>query len=119
MLLSRTGADNLDGGDGQDVFLYTTANDSQSASADTIADFVSGTDDIGLEIGNTNGKSFSFIGTNAFTTATANLIEARQDGRGDVEVDLTNNGSADMLIKFATSVTLATDGGDFAFTPTV
>ena len=68
-----------------------------------------------FEISGTNGKTFDFIGTTAFTGSSNNKVEARQDGSGDLEIDTSDNGSANMKIALTGSVTL-TDS-DFLFTP--
>jgi Ca2+-binding RTX toxin-like protein len=110
------GADTFRGNGGEDIFKFTSAGDSPTSGFDTIADFQAGVDKIDLfEISGTNGKTFDFIGTTAFTGSSNNKVEARQDGSGDLEIDTSDNGSANMKIALTGSVTL-TDS-DFLFTP--
>ena len=44
-----SGGDQLSGGTGKDIFVYTDVGDSLSAAFDTITDFTSGTDRIDLD----------------------------------------------------------------------
>ena len=109
------GQDTLTGGGGSDFFRFTSANDSTTSAPDTITDFVSGVDKIALfQISGTNGKTFDFIGTSNFTGSSNNKVEARQNN-GNLEIDTSDNGSANMQINLIDKPTL-TDN-DFIFVP--
>ena len=67
-----------------------------------------------FQISGTNGKTFDFIGTSNFTGSSNNKVEARQNN-GNLEIDTSDNGSANMQINLTGSPTL-TDN-DFIFVP--
>ncbi|MDZ4045617.1 MAG: hypothetical protein U1E32_07540, partial [Rhodoglobus sp.] len=84
----------LTGGGGIDTFRFTAAHQSGTDSAaDTITDFVSGTDELVFTL----GGSMTFIGNTAFGSV-AN--EVRFDtGTKTLQIDTNGNGSADIEIK--------------------
>jgi Ca2+-binding RTX toxin-like protein len=112
-------ADTFTGNGGADIFNFTSASDSPVSGFDTITDFQPGLDKISLfEISGTNGKTFDFVGTTAFTDASsgpANVVEARENSDGDLEIDINDNGSANMKIALTNDPTLS--DSDFLFTP--
>jgi serralysin len=72
VLIGNQAANRLTGGGGADSFRLMFASDSAPGAADTIADFLRGTDKIDLSfldgLSNRSGdQSFEFIGTGAFS----------------------------------------------------
>jgi Ca2+-binding RTX toxin-like protein len=99
------GADLLTGGTGADVFKYRAATDSGTgATADTITDFLSGTDKLNFgridaDAVTAGDQAFSFINTAAFTNTGLGQIRWVDLGADlRVEVDVDGNGTADMHI---------------------
>jgi Ca2+-binding RTX toxin-like protein len=113
------GADTFTGNGGRDIFKFTSASDSPVSGFDTITDFQPGLDLIILfEISGTNGTTFDFVGTTAFTNASsgpAKVVEARITDAGNLKIDIDDDGSADMKIVLTNDPTLS--DGDFLFTP--
>jgi autotransporter-associated beta strand protein len=104
-ILGFGGADILTGGAGADKFRYLFSTDSGTgANADTITDFVSGTDQFDFRLLDpdpvTPGvQTFAFVGTVAFSangSAQIRYIDLGADLR--VQVDLDGNGTSDMEI---------------------
>lgn len=104
------GADFLNGGAGADVFKYRNVSDSGTgANADTIADFLSGTDRLNFgridpDVVTPGDQAFAYIGTAAFAnngTAQLRWVDLGADIR--VEVDVNGDTVADMhvLLQFA------------------
>ena len=71
-----------------------------------------------FEISGTNGTTFDFVGTTAYTNASsgpAKVVEARITDAGNLKIDIDDDGSADMKIVLTNDPTLS--DGDFLFTP--
>lgn len=87
------GADILTGGAGADVFTYTKAEQSTTSGADSITDFVSGTDKIAVTLdfsSNTNGLTFDATVNTA--AAGTDAIQAGLSGSiGQATYDTTNS----------------------------
>jgi Ca2+-binding RTX toxin-like protein len=117
VLISNQAANRLTGNGGADSFRLISAADSRPSAADTIVDFVRGSDRIDLSLldGNDNvagRQSFAFVGTGAFTAAG----QVRYDvvgGSAHVSGDVNGDGLADFQLVL-TGVT-ALDSADFAF----
>lgn len=91
------GTDILTGGAGADRFVYVTANDSfATAAADVITDFTQGEDQIDLSA--LVAGDFLFMGTGAFSLTGASVRVASQAGNTLVQMDLNNDGVADMQV---------------------
>jgi autotransporter-associated beta strand protein len=99
------GADSLTGGAGADVFKFRNVSDSGiGASADTITDFVSGTDRLNFsridaDPFTTGDQAFVFVDTVAFTNngiAQIRWVDLGADLR--VEADINGDGVADMQV---------------------
>ena len=112
ILIANRAANTLTGNSGADTFRWTSAGDlGTGALADTIADFVSGSDKIDLSGVDAIPASpaedgFSFIGTAAFTSVAGQL---RYQDEGDdlrIQGDLDGNGVADFEILLANTPTL-------------
>jgi serralysin len=94
--IGGSSSDRLTGGAGQDWFIFHSVADSRAGSADTITDFVRGSDKIMLESIDANintewNDAFRFVGTAAFSEAGDLRYETRADGVhvfGDVDGDL-------------------------------
>lgn len=103
------GDDLLTGGAGADEFRFTG-----TGGNDRIADFVSGTDKIGLtEIdANSNAagnQAFTFIGNSAFSNVAGQLRTYSAGGENFVAGDVDGNGVADFTINLGTAAVAATD----------
>jgi Ca2+-binding RTX toxin-like protein len=99
------GGDFLFGGTGADVFKYRKVSDSGiGANADTIADFLSGTDRLNFARIDTNpglagDQGFAYIGTAAFNASGAAQIRYVDLGADlRVEADVNGDGIADMHV---------------------
>jgi fibronectin-binding autotransporter adhesin len=99
------GADLLTGGLGADVFKYRRATDSGiGANADTITDFLSGTDRLNFvridaNAGAAGDQAFTFVGTGAFTGGGQGSIRWVDLGSSlRVEADVNGDGVADMEV---------------------
>jgi hypothetical protein len=104
-IAGRGGADILRGGGGADVFKFGAVSDSGiGAAADTITDFLTGTDrlnfvQIDTDSGTAGDQAFAYVGTVAFSgigTAQIRWTTAGADLR--VEADVNGDGTADMHI---------------------
>ena len=89
------GADVLFGNEGADLFNYESASDSTASAADTIFDFVSGADTIGL--------------SRIRTGAADSFGIAYLSGGSYLFVDLGGNGTNDMVIGLANTTLRASD----------
>jgi Ca2+-binding RTX toxin-like protein len=112
-----SGQDYLIGGDGADTFRFAAAGDSAAGAADTIADFVSGSDRIDLSLIDANANTagddaFTFIGSNAFSGKAGELRVEGSSGVFFVYGDTNGDGQADFqIIVYGASLA----SGDFNF----
>lgn len=102
------GADTLRGGGGDDVFVFTSVDDSVSGSRTRIVDFEQGTvgdpgDIIDLfEIDAVDGgrnNAFTFIGTDAFSGTAGELRFRHNSNTTVVQADTDGDGSADFTLR--------------------
>lgn len=113
------GADILTGGGGNDVFKYANISDSAVGAADTITDFVIGSDrlnfvKIDANAGLAGDQAFSFVGTGAFIGGGVGSIRyTSSEGNLLVQVDVDGNGTADMEIILQGIGAQTLTGGDF------
>ena len=103
------GDDILTGGAGADEFRFT-----ETGGKDKIADFVSGTDKIGLTEIDANStaagnQAFTFIGNSAFSNVAGELRTYSAGGQNFVAGDVDGNGVADFTINLGTATAAATD----------
>ena len=111
------GHDELIGGSGADTFVFTQANESQTALRsdgwkrlpDKILDFTSGQDKVDLSAmdavsGSTGDDSFTFIGVAAFSGHAGELRFEIQSGGVLILADTDGNGIADFML---TAMTLS------------
>jgi len=97
-------ANSLTGNAGADTFTWKAGTDAGvGAAADTITDFLSGTDkirlsDIDANPGTGGDDAFTFIGTGAFTSTAGQLRYQVEGANLRVQADLDGNGIADMEI---------------------
>jgi autotransporter-associated beta strand protein len=99
------GADLLTGGAGADVFKYRAISESGlGANADTITDFLSGTDRLNFgridaDANSAGDQAFTFVGTGAFTGGGVGSIRYSDLGNDlRVEADVNGDGVADMHV---------------------
>jgi Ca2+-binding RTX toxin-like protein len=97
------GQDYLTGGAGADTFRFTATSHSAVGAADTVADFVSGTDRIDLSLidanSNTAGdEAFTWIGSGAFSGQAGQLRVEGSSGTFFVYGDTNGDGAADFQI---------------------
>jgi serralysin len=99
------GADLLTGGSGADVFKYRAISESGlGANADTITDFLSGTDRLNFgridaDANSAGDQAFTFVGTSAFTGGGVGSIRYSDLGADlRVEADVNGDGVADMHV---------------------
>ena len=104
-ILGFGGADILTGGTGADKFRYLFSTDAGTgANADTITDFVSGSDQFDFRLLDPNPvtpgvQTFTFLGTLAFSANGSAQIRYTDLGADlRVQVDLDGNGTSDMEI---------------------
>ncbi len=95
------GRDVLWGGSGSDTFVFDTASE---ANADTISDFIRGSDNINLSGIDANTRSygnqaFKFIGTQGFHKVAGELKAYQSSGNTYLAGDVNGDGSADFTIK--------------------
>lgn len=106
LLVGGAGPDRMTGGIGADIFRYLEASDSGTGKrADLITDFLPGTDHLDLR-----ALDLQYIGRRAFTDD-HQLRWQHVGSETRVSVDLDGDGSADMTIRLAGTLTL--DGDDF------
>ncbi|MEA3043361.1 MAG: serralysin [Sphingomonadales bacterium] len=116
-LVANQAANQLTGNGGVDTFKWMAGSDAGTgAFADTILDFVRGTDKIDLSgvdaiSGTSPDDAFTFIGTGAFTNSAGQLRYEVTGGHAHIFADLDGNGLADMEIVVNNVTTLA--GADF------
>ena len=95
------GTDTLTGGAGDDTFVFSSRLDSQPGARDQITDFSIGHDKLDFSsIGN-----FTFIGTGAFS-APGQVRQGLENGHATVEVNITGNSGAEMVVNLAGNGTL-------------
>ncbi|WP_210527176.1 calcium-binding protein [Rubellimicrobium arenae] len=114
-MAGRAGADILGGGLGADDFVYFAAGDSRSTGVDTINGFVSGQDQLDLSAIDastlvTGNQAFTFIGAGGFTKAAGQVRYDATSFAGETHVyaDTNGDGKADMDIRLAGTLALAT-----------
>ena len=106
-------ANHLTGNGGADTFKWMAAgDDGTGALADTIMDFVRGTDRIDLSRIDTNPATpaddpFAFLGTGAFTNHAGEVRYDVTGGAAHVFVDFDGNGVADLEIIVSNNTILA------------
>lgn len=110
-LRGGAGVDSLTGGTGADVFLFAATSDSGKGAADTITDFLPGTDRIDLSLIDASTRlagdqAFRFIGTQAFSRSAGELHVTATTGGRIVEGDVNGDGTADFQIILTGAVTL-------------
>jgi Ca2+-binding RTX toxin-like protein len=93
----------LTGGGGSDTFSFWTVSQSPTGAADTILDFLHGTDKIGLNgidsISGTPGNDpFTYIGTAAFSGAAGELRVTASGGVSQIFADVNGDAIADLHI---------------------
>jgi Ca2+-binding RTX toxin-like protein len=115
-IYANQAANQLTGNGGADTFRWASASD--GALADTIADFLRGTDKINLSgvdavAGTSENEGFTFIDTAAFTNTAGQLRYEVIGGHANVFADTDGNGVADMQIVVNNITTLS--GSDFVF----
>jgi Ca2+-binding RTX toxin-like protein len=108
------GQDLLSGGAGADTYRFERASDSTTAAADTIMDFVSGTDRIDLSLVDANSNvpgrdSFSLIGSNAFSGKAGELRWTAQGSQTLIFGDTNGDGTADFQIVVNSTLVVASD----------
>jgi serralysin len=119
LISANQAANQLTGNGGIDNFRWASATDAGTgALADTITDFLRGTDKINLSdvdaiAGTPANDAFTFIGTGAFTGTAGQLRYEVNGGHAHVLMDTDGNGAADMQIIVNNVTTLA--GSDFVF----
>jgi Ca2+-binding RTX toxin-like protein len=104
-IVGNGGADILTGGTGADVFKFRNASDSGLGSAaDTITDFVSGTDKLNFskidtDLVSAGDQGFAFVGSGAFTGGgSASIRYTDSGGNLLVQADVNGDGVADMEV---------------------
>jgi len=103
-IIANQVANHLTGNGGADVFKWSASGDSApGAAADTIMDFLSGTDHLDLSAIDANpatgsNDAFTFIGTSAFHNVAGELRYDVTGGNAHIFADLDGNGVADMEI---------------------
>ena len=102
LIVGGAGVDMLTGGAGADVFRLA-AGDSLSAAADTIADFLPGTDRIDLsqidaDAATPGRQAFTFIGSDAFSATAGELRYGFNGTETYLKGDLDGDGAADLVI---------------------
>ena len=118
-IIANQAANHLTGNGGADIFKWTASGDAGTgAIADTILDFLRGTDKIDLSAIDANpatgvDDAFAFIGTAAFHNVAGEVRYDVTGGNAHVFADLDGNGVADMEI-VVNSVTILA-GTDFTF----
>ncbi|HYI49007.1 MAG TPA: DVUA0089 family protein, partial [Allosphingosinicella sp.] len=118
-LIANQVANSLTGNAGSDLFRWMASGDAGTgALADTITDFLRGTDKIDLSaidaIPATGGNDdFTFIGTTAFHNVAGEVRYEVTGGHAHVFADLDGNGTSDMEIIVSNVIILA--GTDFNF----
>lgn len=126
------GADILTGGAGADMFKFTLATDSNGVNADTITDFVSGTDKVGAVTSGATAYAITYAGeVSGYGTALTTLVAGKATAVLDTKdntlyVDLDADGDltvADLAIKLSVNdlsqtdfVTFTTNTGDITLT---
>ncbi|HEV2816696.1 MAG TPA: DVUA0089 family protein, partial [Allosphingosinicella sp.] len=103
-IIANQVANHLTGNGGADNFKWAASTDSApGAAADTIMDFLSGTDHIDLSLIDANpatggNDAFTFIGTSAFHNVAGEVRYDVTGGNAHIFADLDGNGVADMEI---------------------
>ena len=106
------GADTLTGGTGSDTFLFASASESAPGAADRVTDFVFAQGDrldlhaIDANTGSGGDQAFSFIGTAALSGVAGQLRYEAADGVTSVLGDVDGDGSADLQIDLAGTITV-------------
>jgi serralysin len=119
VIIANQAANRLTGNGGADAFTWTASGDAGIGDlADTILDFLRGTDKIDLSaidaVPATGADDpFGFIGTGAFTNVAGQVRYDVTGGNAHVFADLDGNGVADMEIIVNNVTVLA--GTDFTF----
>ena len=100
-LTGGAGGDRLRGGGGADTFDYNSASDSTPENPDTLMDFVSGTDKINVSMAmeDANVGTLAFVRQMTGKAGETVLTYDEQSGKGSVAIDLTGDGTADLLIR--------------------
>jgi serralysin len=112
-IIANQGANHLTGNGGADLFTWAdTTSSGTGALADTIMDFVRGTDRIDLSRIDTNPATpaddpFAFLGTGAFTNHAGEVRYDVTGGAAHVFVDFDGNGVADLEIIVNSNTILA------------
>jgi serralysin len=116
-IIANQAANHLTGNGGADTFKWMASTDAGTGSqADTITDFVSGTDHVDLSPidanpGTGSNDAFTFIGTSAFHNVAGELRYDVTGGSAHIFADLDGNGVADFEIVVNNVATLT--GSDF------
>ena len=96
-LIGGAGRDELEGGEGSDIFRFLSVTDSGTSDldSDVITDMVSGTDEIDLSALGVE----SFLGDGAFTGSGNEVrFETIDDSTARLLIDIDGDQSADMMI---------------------
>ncbi|HYD12459.1 MAG TPA: M10 family metallopeptidase C-terminal domain-containing protein [Allosphingosinicella sp.] len=118
-LIANLVANNFTGNGGADTFKWMATGDAGMGSlADTVLDFVRGSDKIDFSNLDANAmvpgqQDFAFIGTGAFTGAAGQVRYDVTGGSAHIFADTNGNGTADMEIILTNITTLAVS--DFNF----
>ncbi len=91
-----TGVETITGGAGADVFKFTASN-SPPGSADTITDFVHGTDK--LDFSGLMTTSFEWLGSGALSSSAGHSQARFDDATKTLQVDINGDGVVDITIK--------------------
>jgi Ca2+-binding RTX toxin-like protein len=119
VLIANQAANRLTGGAGSDTFRWHSAeNAGLGAQADTVSDFLRGTDKLDLSgidaiLGTGADDSFAFIGSSAFSGVAGQLRFEVEGSSVRVQGDVDGNGVADLEIVVNNVTSL--DGNDFFF----
>ncbi|HYJ29660.1 MAG TPA: M10 family metallopeptidase C-terminal domain-containing protein [Allosphingosinicella sp.] len=102
-LIANDASNRLTGSGGADRFVFHSVSASSVAAPDTITDFVSGSEKIGLDgidaiSGTPANDVFSYIGTNAFSGVAGQLRHESVGGTTHIYADVNGDSVADLHI---------------------
>uniref|UniRef100_UPI001652F11B M10 family metallopeptidase C-terminal domain-containing protein n=1 Tax=Serratia marcescens TaxID=615 RepID=UPI001652F11B len=106
------GADELWGGAGKDIFVFSAASDSAPGASDWIRDFQKGIDKIDLSFFNKEAQSSDFIHfVDHFSGAAGEALLSYNASNNvtDLAVNIGGHQAPDFLVKIVGQVDVATD----------